>query len=374
MPDATSRSSRPLAPAANASAATRSARSAATAARIRTKAVVAAASALTFLPGCYYAHLARGQLAMLRAERPIEQVIGDPATAPTVRDALELVPDVLRFAAAIGLRVDDQYRAYAAWPGDRVVTALVATEPGHIEPSGFWFPFVGRAPYKGFFEVERAEREAARLRAKGLATCLVPVPAYSTLGWLADPVMEPMLQGGVGRFVEMLLHELVHATVFVASEADWNESVATFIGQEAVVRFYTERGDAQAAGRERARVTDERIVAATLGDLRDHIAALYTEPAGPGRDAARAALERDTRAAVAALPLTSIDPAALADDLPLADPCLALQGTYEHQLPRWSIRLAELGDDLGRFVASARAAADTRDPNAALAGAPAPAR
>src|SRR5215831_11442365 len=109
MPDAPSRSSMPLAPAANASAATRSARSAGIAARMRTK-LVAAASALMLLPGCYYTHLARGQIAVLGAERPIEQVVGDPATAPAVRDALVLVPDVRRYAASIGLRVGDQYR------------------------------------------------------------------------------------------------------------------------------------------------------------------------------------------------------------------------------------------------------------------------
>ena len=359
-----SRSSTPVAPAANASAQVHSARSLATVARMHTKASLLAA--LIGFSGCYYTHLARGQLALLRTERPIEAVVGDPATEPTVRDALALVPDVRRFAEALGLRVGAQYRAYAPWPGDRVVTALVATEPGRIEPYRFWFPFIGRAPYKGFFEIDRAEREAEALRAQGLATCLVPVPAYSTLGWLADPVTQPMLRGGVGRFVEMLLHELVHATVFVAGDADWNESVATFVGQESVVRFYAARGDAAAADRERARVTDERIVAASLGALRDRIAALYATPALDDRAAAREALEREARAAIAALPLTSQDAPALAEALPLADPCLALQGTYEHALPRWSARLDEMDGDLAGFVAAAREAAHAKDPDAAL--------
>lgn len=320
------------------------------------------------LPGCYYTHLARGQLALLRIEQPIESVLGDPATEPDVREALALVPDVRRFAESIGLRVGDQYRAYAPWPGDRVVTALVATEPGKIEPHPFWFPLIGEAPYKGFFDLARAEREAARLQAKGLATCLVAVPAYSTLGWFADPVMEPMLRGGTGRFVEMLLHELVHATVFVASEADWNESVATFIGQEAVVRFFEARGDAGAARRESVRVTDERVVGAVVGALRDRIGALYADATVADRAAVRVALERESRDALAALPLTSRDAPALAAALPLSDPCLALEGTYERQLPRWSQRLAEDGGDLARFVRAAREAAESSDPHAALAG------
>jgi predicted aminopeptidase len=322
------------------------------------------------LPGCYYAHLAEGQLRMLRAKRPIEQVLADPATPPGVQASLALVDEVLRFAASLGLAVDGQYRSYAPWPGDRVVTALVATEPRRVEPAEFWFPLVGRVPYKGFFALERAEREAAALRARGLATCLVPVPAYSTLGWLDDPVTEPMLRRGDGAFVETLLHELVHATVYVTGDADWNESVATFVGQEAAVRFFREaRGDAARAERERQRVADDRAVAAVVGALRARVEALYADPPGDDPAAARAALEAGTREAIRALPLAVLPAAQIAASIPLADPCLALAGTYERDLPVWEARLAALEGDLPRFVASMRAAAGAPDPRAALAGA-----
>jgi predicted aminopeptidase len=319
------------------------------------------------LPGCYYAHLAEGQIRLLRAERPIDQVLADPATSDEVRASLALVAGVLDFAAGLGLRVHGQYTDYAAWPGDRVVTALVATEPRHIEPAGFWFPVIGRMPYKGFFDPARAEREAAALRARGLETCLVPVPAYSTLGWLDDPVTQPMLRRGAGAFVETLLHELVHATAFVRGDADWNEGVATFVGEEASLRFFAARGAAEAA-RERARIDDERAVARILGELRESIAALYEAPASGATPVAREALEQQARASLRALPLTTADPALVAARTPLADPCLALRGTYERDLPVWTARLAALGGDLASFVAEARAAAHAEDPRAALAG------
>lgn len=320
------------------------------------------------LPGCYYGHLAQGQLRVFEAERPIEEVLGDLDLDASVRDALTLVPDIVRFAASIGLTVNGQYRTYVAWPGDRIVTSVVATAPREVEPHPFWFPLIGDAPYKGFFDVARAEREAAALRDRGLATCLVPVAAYSTLGWFDDPVTQPMLAHGLGRFVETLLHELVHATVFVTSDADWNESVANFIGQEAVVRFFEQRGDAKASARERARVADERAVAAEIAALRRRIEALYAAPPSAAADADRVALEADTRRAVAALPLTTRDPAELAAALRLSDPCLALEGTYEGDVPVWTERLAAEGGDLARFVAAAQHAAKAEDPHAALAG------
>jgi len=295
--------------------------------------------------------------------RPIARVLDDPATESALRDELARVEAVRSFAAELGLQVGDQYRSYAAWPGDRVVTAVVATRPGEIEPAAFWFPWVGHVPYKGFFDLARAEQEAARLRADGLDVCLVPVPAYSTLGWLADPVTTPMLEGGTGAMAETLIHELVHATVYVPSDADFDEGVATFIGEEGAVRFF--EGDPEAQTRERERVAGERAVARVLSDLRARIAALYADPdpGGGARAAQRAAFEGEARMALVALPHVKPEWAAA---LQLNDACLALAGTYERDLDAYAALLADHGGDLRAFVETVRAAASAPDPRAAL--------
>jgi predicted aminopeptidase len=339
--------------------------------RTQTKAFWLAIAVMLF-PGCYYGHLAEGQWRILRAREPIETVIADSSMPAAQRESLALVGDLRTFAERLGLRVGGQYGAYVRWPGDRVVTALVATRAGEIEPAGFWFPLVGTQPYKGFFDLERAEREAVALRARGLDTCLVAVPAYSTLGWFDDPVLEPMLQSGTAPFAEMLLHEMVHATVFVPSDADFNESVATFIGQEAAVRFFTERGDAENALRARQLAVDERAIALVLASLRARIATLYATPDGGGRGEARAALEREARMELRTLPLATRSPVEFAAKIQLHDACLALSGAYEHDLPVWEQRLDSLGGDLSAFVAAARAAALAEDPRAALASEPSP--
>ncbi len=328
------------------------------------------------LPGCYFAHLADGQLRLLRAAQPIDAVLADAATEPLVRDALELVDPVLVHARALGLDVANQYRTYAEWPGDRVVTTLVATRPREVEPAGFWFPIVGRLPYKGYFDPARAEAEAARLRGQGLDVCVAPVPAFSTLGWFADPVTTPLLRRGTGRFVETLLHELVHATVFVADDAALSEGVATFIGQEGAIRFFADHVGPEAAAAERRRIRDERAIARELGILRERVLALYdAAPAAADVDAERAALSEATRAALTALPLTSFDPAAVAAAARLDDACLALASTYHADLGAYAERLAALDGDLPAFVGEVRAAAETDDPRSALGLAPAaPAR
>ena len=317
--------------------------------------------------GCYLGHVTAGQLRLLAAREPIETLIADPSTPAPLRERLRLAPQARELARGLGLEVGGQYTSYVPWPGDRVVTTVVATRPGEVEPAGFWFPIVGNVPYKGFFDPARAHAEGEQLRARGLDVCEVAVPAYSTLGWLDDPVTEPMLRGEPGRVVETIVHELVHATVYVPDAAEWNEGVATFVGQEASIRWRESTGGAAAAARERLRVEEDRRIAALLLGLRREVADLYArEPAGPDREAARAAAEARSREALAALEFSTRDSAALSRAIRTNDACLAIAGTYAADLPRFAEALASQGGDLRAFVARMREAAKAPDPTQGL--------
>lgn len=300
-------------------------------------------------------------------------MLADPTTPDALRESLVLVDDARALASRLGLEVGERYRSYAPWPGDRVVTIVVATRPGEVEPAGFWFPVVGRVPYKGFFDPTRAEAEAQRLAEAGQDTCVVPVSAYSTLGWFDDPVTQPMLRAGPGRLVETLIHELVHATIFAPSQPEFNEGIASFVGQEASVRFFTERDGpgSERAQEARRRVDDDRAIAGVRLALRERVSELYhDEPAGAMRHQDRARLEARSREALAALPLTTRDPATLSREARLNDACLSLAGTYAADLERYALRLEALGGDLAGLVEAARAASEAPDPRAALLGPP----
>lgn len=321
------------------------------------------------LPGCYLGHVAAGQAELLWARRPIERVLADPAITDTLRQRLGRVQQVRRYAMELGLSVESRYRHYAPWPGDRVVTTVVATRPGEIEPAGFWFPIVGHVPYKGFFDVARADAFAEQLRDEGLDVCEVPVRAYSTLGWFDDPVTDPMLQLPEPQLVETLLHELVHATTFVASDAVFNEGVASFVGEEGAVRFYAAREGEAAAERERQRVIERRRLRHELLRLRTRIGDAYQSlPAGAPRDRLRQDLEREARARIAAQPLVDGDPEALSASLRLNDACLALVATYAADTACYAAELRALGGDLRAFVARLRETQAAEDPRGALLG------
>jgi predicted aminopeptidase len=318
-------------------------------------------------PGCYLGHLAVGQARLLHARRPIDDVIADAATPAALRERLAWIHEVRAFASRLGLEVKGQYTSYAEWPGDRVVTTVVATPPGSLEPRPFWFPIVGRVPYKGFFDPERAHGEAERLRADGFDVCEVPVRAYSTLGWFEDPLTGPMLRESEGALVETLLHELVHATVYLPSEADFNEGVASFVGEEGSVRFFAETRGPEAAARERERVADKRRIAAAVLAFRREVERLYAAEAPEiGREVSRAAAETRARTGIAGLPLATRDSVRLASELRLSDACLALTRTYAADVDAYAATLASLGGDLPAFVGRLRAAAESKDPRAAL--------
>ena len=301
------------------------------------------------------------------SSRPIDDVIADPATPAALRERLAWIHEVRTFASRLGLEVNDQYTRYVEWPGDRVVTTVVATPPGSLEPHEFWFPIVGNVPYKGFFDLSRAEAEAARLRADHYDVCIVPVRAYSTLGWFEDPITGPMLRGGDGTLVETLMHELVHATVYLPSEADFNEGVANFIGEEASVRFFTETRGAEAGQRERQRIQDDRAISNEVLGFRREVEQLYASGAAEGpRSSSRAAAETRARGDIARLRLRSRDPKQVASQVRLSDACLALASTYLADMFAYEKKLDSLGGDLPAFIARLRKAAEAEDPRAAL--------
>lgn len=304
---------------------------------------------------------------MLRARQPIDTVLADPATPVDLRESLAFVQRTRTYAVSLGLAVDGQYTTYVAWPGDRVITSVVAARPGTVEAEPFWFPIVGSVPYKGYFDSERADREAARLAEGGRDVCLVPVRAYSTLGWFDDPVTSPMLSMGRGRLAEILLHELVHATAFVPDQPEFNEGIATFIGEEASVQLFADAGETESAQRRRREVDEARRIDRELLAFRNSVAELYAStPPGPSRQAARDELEARVRRELAGLPLTTRDPVVLAERARLNDACLALVATYTADVPDYAARLDAEDGDLVRFIAKLQGAAESPDPRRAL--------
>lgn len=206
------------------------------------------------LSGCYLARLAEGQVRILLSLRPVQEILGDPSLPPEDRRTFELVADVKKFGEEeMGLARTAAYTFFFDTRGRPVSWIVSACPADRFEPVTWWFPLVGSVPYKSFFRREDALEEAAALLERGLDVWLAPVAAYSTLGYLPDPVLSTMLDDPPEDLVALVLHELTHATLYRAGDADFNEGLATFVGRQGAVDYARARFGEGSPPHERAR-------------------------------------------------------------------------------------------------------------------------
>jgi predicted aminopeptidase len=189
---------------------------------------------LALFPSCYTMKQGAALLGYLNQAVPLAEVEGEAAFVAEVER-------IRGFAMGeLGLKQSKNYTKYVDIDRDYLAAIVSACNPAAFERHTWWFPVVGRVPYKGFFNADDARKEGTGLRAKGLDVWIRPVDAFSTLGFFRDPLYSYMTGYPVHRLADLLIHELVHATVYIKSDSAFNESLAEFIGTEGA-RLYIEQ-------------------------------------------------------------------------------------------------------------------------------------
>lgn len=179
-----------------------------------------------------------GQAEVLAAARPITQYLDDERTPPAVKRRLMLAVAARQFAKDLGLDVGFQYRNAVFLDAPAVVYVTSAAPRTSLDPYVWTYPVVGALPYRGSFDLDDAEALARQLEREGYDVDVRPVTTYSLLGIAPDPVLSTMLfRSDELYLVETVIHELAHATLFVAGQGAFNEGMATFIGKEGRRRF-----------------------------------------------------------------------------------------------------------------------------------------
>ena len=156
------------------------------------------------------------------------------------RRFVELVQDIRRFAAEeLGLKMSKNYTRYVKVDRNYMAVVVSASAADSFTPHEWRYPVVGRMPYKGFFKVENARKEQAKLEKRGLDVWVRGVGAFSTLGWFRDPLYSYMRDYSPYQLADLIIHESLHATVFIKGQAQFNEELAEFVGSEGA-RLYVE--------------------------------------------------------------------------------------------------------------------------------------
>jgi predicted aminopeptidase len=172
---------------------------------------------------------------------PVQEILEDKCVNSNMKEKIRLVQEVKRFGEGkLGLRETKNYSKFVELKGP-VLYAVTASEKDHLQLYSWSFPIIGRVTYKGFFTREEALEEERDLKKKGFDTFVQRVGAYSTLGWLKDPIFSSMLEWDDSMLVNIVLHEMTHATIYLKGQTDFNEQIATFVGNHGTIDFLKEK-------------------------------------------------------------------------------------------------------------------------------------
>jgi predicted aminopeptidase len=221
----------------------------------------------------YYAHVAKGQSELVMNRRDVSSVLKDPSTDAATRQRLALAQEARRFASDhLDLPDNRSYTSYVKLGRSYVVWNVFATPRFSVSPIQHCFPFAGCVAYRGYFAKDKAQAEASRLELAGDDVYVGGVPAYSTLGWFADPILSSMMRWDDDELAGTIFHELAHQLIYVKDDSAFNESFASFVQEEGLREWRQSRGLAPQDDHDKA--MDDGFTWLVM-DLRDRLKKLY---------------------------------------------------------------------------------------------------
>ena len=241
-------------------------------------AVIGALGGICVFSGCYTLSQGVTMLGYLRAAVPLESLLESPDHES--RRFVEQVLDIRRFALdTLGLKAGDNYTRYVALDRNYLASVVSASAPDSFTPHTWWFPVVGSVPYKGFFNPQDAAKEGKKLRNRGLDVWIRRVDAFSTLGWFSDPLYSYMRDYPAYRLADLIIHETLHATVYLKGQSRFNEELAEFVGREGARRYIIETFGVDSPEHEEmvSEETDSRAFIGFIQGIIAELEALYAE-------------------------------------------------------------------------------------------------
>ena len=317
---------------------------------------------LLCVSGCadlgYYWQSVEGHISLMKAARPIDDWLIDPETPEKLKAKLALTQKIRAFSAEeLKLPDNASYKNYADLKRKAVVWNVVAAPALSLKLKTWCFPVAGCVGYRGYFSEAEAKLEAEELKKQNFDVSVYGVPAYSTLGWFDDPVLNTVMRYPDAELARLIFHELAHQVAYIPGDTVFNESFSVAVELEGVDRWLTRDGD---SGKRAAFELNGQRKGAFIGlvmKYRDNLRTLYASAAS---DAEKRRRKAETFAAMKAEYLTlkaSWDGYAGYDRFfaqELNNAHLVPVATYSELVPGFRRLLAENGGDLKRFYAAVR--------------------
>jgi predicted aminopeptidase len=180
----------------------------------------------------------KGQLNIIWSAKPVEEFLDNPDFPDSLKQKLVLINEVRRYAIdSLGLKDTRNYKTLYDQKGEEIMWVVTASEPFKLKAKEWDFPILGSVPYKGFFNKNLALELREELVKEGWDVSIRNPGGWSTLGWFTDPILSKMLERSEGDLANLIIHEMSHATIFIKDSIDFNENLATFIGDRGAEKF-----------------------------------------------------------------------------------------------------------------------------------------
>ncbi|MBX9766303.1 MAG: aminopeptidase [Bdellovibrionales bacterium] len=328
-------------------------------------------SGMIALSGCQVTYLLKsgiGQTNLLRKRIPIETLLGKPDLDPVKKAKLLLVQDVRKFAEdQLGLKTTKNYTTFVELDRPYVSWTVSAAPKWEMKHHLFWFPVVGSLPYKGYFSEDDAKAEAEELKLQDMDISVRGVSAYSTLGWTSDPILSSMLKMEDHDLVELIIHETVHTTLYISSAADFNERLASFIGELGAKKYYESKRDHARIEKIQESSHDTKIFSEFISGEIKKLEAQYNAKSIPSESDRQLAFEGiKERFKTEALPKMSSNAFQGFLNRPLNNAVLLGYKTYWMDLSDFEAAFERQGRNFPKFLAFCKTLENEKDPEAAI--------
>jgi predicted aminopeptidase len=312
------------------------------------------------IAGCstlgYYWQATQGQFAMQRAARPLDEWLAAPGLDAKLKSKLEAARKIRAFAVSeLGLPDNNSYTTYADLKRPYVLWNVVAAPEFSLKPKQWCFPVAGCVSYKGWFDKDAAQQEADALRAQGYDVHVAGVPAYSTLGWFDDPLLNTFIQYPEGEIARLVFHELAHQLLYVKGDSAFNESFATAVEEFGVQRWLAAFGTLQMQEQYVSFGARKQDFRALLARYRGLLEQAYQDGNDEEKRTRKTALFKQLRDEYEVTKRERWNGFAGYDrwfDQPLSNAHLSAVGTYTQWLPAFRALLQREGNDLQKFYAA----------------------
>ena len=196
------------------------------------------------LTGCgnvfYLSNLGWHQALITFRSVPVQEVLENKERDDEAKGKIRFIQEVKHYGKErLGLGGDKSYSKVFDVTAP-LLYVVTASEKDRLQLYQWNFPVVGSVTYKSFFTQEGALKEKKFLNEKNLDTFIQRADAYSTLGWLKDPIFSSFFKLKEAILANLILHEMTHSTIYFKGMTDFNEQMATLVGNRGAIDFLTE--------------------------------------------------------------------------------------------------------------------------------------